>query len=204
MAQKEFPSNWEIISEIANNIQNSGDFNELYGSVEALKAIVSAFGKSINQKITLSNLSNKTVLPLLNLSSKLFQNYNETTSRILISVFKILSTITYFYVPEIILMNMHSWMIFIKKILDLNIEANNIDKNMYQLKKICMRILFRFYQRHMNHKYSDFQPNILTNFHEKYTKGIVESLLLQIMNEAHLSKNPKHKRFFELTKFALS
>ncbi len=154
----------------------------MVGSVEALKAIVSAFGKSVNQKITLSNLSNKTILPLLSLSSKLFQNYNETTSIILISIFKIFSTITYFNVPEMIMMNMHAWMIFIKKILDLNIDSNSIDKNMYLLKKICLRILFRFYQRHMNHKYSDFQPNILQNFHEKYTKGIVESLLLQIMN----------------------
>jgi hypothetical protein len=77
LAEKEFPSNWpEIISEIANNIQNSADFNELFGSVEALKALVSANAKEINQKVTLGNVANKIMLPLLSLASKLFQNYN--------------------------------------------------------------------------------------------------------------------------------
>ncbi len=60
-----------------------------------------------------------------------------------------------------------------KKILDLNIESTNIDKNMYQLKKICLRILFRFYQRHMNKKYSDFDTGKINDFHAKYTNGIV-------------------------------
>ncbi len=67
---------------------------------------------------------------------------------------------------------MHSWMIFVKKLLDLNIEAGNIDMNMYQLKKICLRIMFRFYQRHLNKKFSIAAKNVIDEFHQKFTKGI--------------------------------
>lgn len=138
------------------------------------------------------------------MASKLFQNYNETTSVILISIFKIFSTITNFYIPEILIVNMHSWMIFIKKLLDLNIESGNIDMNMYNLKKICLRIMFRFYQRHLNKKYSDTPKNVIDEFHQKFTKGITESLLLQIINEAHMAKNSTNKNYIQLTKYSLS
>lgn len=154
--------------------------------------------------MTLENLCNKIVLPLLSLASKLFQNYNETTSFILISIFKIFSTITNFHIPEVLMANMHSWMIFIKKLLDLNIESGNIDMNMYQLKKICLRIMFRFYQRHLNKKFSDAPKNFIDDFHQKFTKGITESLLLQIINEAQMSKNSNNKNYIKLTKYSLS
>lgn len=55
---------------------NSSDFDELFGSIDALKAIVSAVVKKVDLKMTLENLCNKIVLPLLSLASKLFQNYN--------------------------------------------------------------------------------------------------------------------------------
>lgn len=99
---------------------------------------------------------------------------------------------------------MHSWMIFIKKLLDLNIEAGNIDMNMYQLKKICLRILFRFYQRHMNKKFMNCPMNVIDEFHLKFTKGITESLLLQIINESHLAKNSANKNYIQLTKYSLA
>ena len=143
-------------------------------------------------------------MPLLGLASKLFQNYNDTTSFILISIFKIFSTITNFHIPEVLILNMHSWMIFIKKLLDLNIESGNIDMNMYQLKKICLRIMFRFYQRHLNKKFSDAPKQVIEEFHQKYTKGITESLLLQIINEAQLSKNSANRNFIKLTRYSLS
>ena len=141
---------------------------------------------------------------MLGLASKLFQNYNDTTSFILISIFKIFSTITNFHIPEVLILNMHSWMIFIKKLLDLNIESGNIDMNMYQLKKICLRIMFRFYQRHLNKKFSDAPKQVIEEFHQKYTKGITESLLLQIINEAQLSKNSANRNFIKLTRYSLS
>jgi len=61
---------------------------------------------------------------------------------------------TYSHLHDIIKVNIHNLMIFIKKLLDLNIESNNIDKNMYDLKKICLRILYRLYQRHLNKRIS--------------------------------------------------
>lgn len=99
---------------------------------------------------------------------------------------------------------MHSWMLFIKKILDLNIEAGNIDTNMYSLKKICLRILFRFYQRHLNRKFSSAGQGVIDDFHNKFTKGITESLLLQIINEGQLSKNAVNKNYIQLTKYSLA
>jgi hypothetical protein len=99
---------------------------------------------------------------------------------------------------------MHSWMIFIKKLLDLNIETGNIDMNMYQLKKICLRIMFRFYQRHLNRKFSNAGKNVIDEFHQKFTKGITESLLLQIINEAQMAKNSTNKNYIQLTKYSLA
>lgn len=99
---------------------------------------------------------------------------------------------------------MHSWMLFIKKILDLNIEAGNIDSNMYYLKKICLRIMFRFYQRHLNRKFSSAGQAVIDDFHSKFTKGITESLLLQIINEGQLSKNSENKNYIQLTKYSLA
>lgn len=160
--------------------------------------------KKVDTNFHLENLCNKIVLPLLALASKLFQNYNETTSFILISIFKIFSTITNFHIPEVLILNMHSWMIFIKKLLDLNIESGNIDMNMYQLKKICLRIMFRFYQRHLNKKFSDASKQVIDDFHGKFTKGVTESLILQIINEAQLAKNSINRNFIKLTKYSLS
>lgn len=71
----------------------------MFGSIEALKAIVSAIVKKVDIRLTLDNTCNKIVLPLLSLASKLFQSYNDTTSFILISIFKIFSTITNFHIP---------------------------------------------------------------------------------------------------------
>jgi len=64
--------------------------------------------------------------------------------------------------------------------------------------------MYRFYQRHMNSKFSDLSKNIIKDFHQKFTKGIVESLLLQIINEAQMSKNPTNKNYIQLTKFSLA
>ena len=42
--------------------------------------------------------------------------------------------------------------------------------------------MFRFYQRHLNKKFSDAPKQVIEDFHNKFTKGITESLLLQIIN----------------------
>lgn len=95
-------------------------------------------------------------------------------------------------------------MIFIKKLLDLNIESGQVDMNMYQLKKICLRIMFRFYQRHLNKKFSNTGRNMIEDFHQKFTKGITESLLLQIISESQLTKNNLNKNYIQLTRYSLA
>lgn len=118
-------------------------------------------------------------------------------------IFKIFSTITHFHIPEVIMLNMHSFLIFVKKILDLNLESGNIDQNMYELKKICLRIMFRFYQLHLKSMFSSLGTAAVKNFHEKFTKGITESLLLQIINESTLSSTSQ-KNFVSLTQLSLA
>jgi hypothetical protein len=61
-------------------------------------------------------------------------------------------------------------MIFIKKILDL--DLNQMDANMYVLKRICLRVLFRIYQRHANLKACS-NKDFAQAFHAKYTNSFV-------------------------------
>lgn len=76
--------------------------------------------------------------------------------------------------------------------------------NMYNLKKICLRILFRFYQRHLNTKFSSTGQCVIDDFHKRFTKGITQSLLLQIINEAQLTKNSTNRNYIQLTKYSLA
>jgi len=76
--------------------------------------------------------------------------------------------------------------------------------NMYSLKKICLRTLFRFYQRHLNRKFSSAGQEVIDEFHSKFTKGITESLLLQIINEGQMAKNSLNKNYIQLTKYSLA
>jgi hypothetical protein len=64
--------------------------------------------------------------------------------------------------------------------------------------------MFRFYQRHLNKKFSDAPKQVIEEFHNKFTKGVTESLLLQIYNEAQMSKNSTNKNYIKLTKYSLS
>lgn len=52
--------------------------------------------------------------------------------------------------------NIHSLMIFVKKILDLNADlAASENTNLYILKRISLRILFRIYQKHANFRVTE-------------------------------------------------
>ena len=105
------------------------------------------------KEIELNNLCNKAIIPLLNIASKLFQNFNQNTSYILVSIFKLFSTTIMLWMPEMVMLNIHNFMIFVKKILDLGIDLSSDDNiSLYKLKRICLRMLFRIYQRHANIK----------------------------------------------------
>ena len=78
-------------------------------------------------------------------------------------------------------LNIHNFMIFVKKILDLQTDLssdNNI--NLYQLKKISLRILYRLYVKHANFKMTKNRL-FAERFHSTYTKSFVETLILQIV-----------------------
>ena len=94
-------------------------------------------------------------------------------------------------------------MIFVKKILDLNTDLssdNNI--NLYQLKKISLRILYRLYVKHANFKMTK-NRQFAERFHSNYTKSFMETLILQIMIKDEGNKTAKN-RSKELTKLSLS
>ena len=154
MAQRYYPGEWPgIVDQCLVVLDKSSDLGGLLGAVQTLKAIYSVFGASFTKEIELGNLCNKSILPLLNLASKLFQNFNQETSYILVSIFKLFSTTIMFWIPDIIALNIHNFMIFVKKILDLGADlSSNDSSNLYQLKRICLRILFRIYQKHANYK----------------------------------------------------
>lgn len=83
--------------------------------------------------------------------------------------------------PEIIAANIHSWMIFLKKILDIP------SSQMHVLKRICLKIMFRLYSTHFNKATKN--TNFVYQFHERYTTPIFETLILQIFNQNQADKN---------------
>lgn len=109
------------------------------------------------------------------------------------SIFKLISTIIHFHLPPIIQVNIHNLMIFVKKILDLNVVLDDSNSFIYSLKKINLRILFRIYQRHANIKLTD-NKNFAIQFQNKYTKPFVETLLYQVMSDAGKDKSTKHRQ----------
>ena len=142
------------------------------------------------------------MLPLFTVASKLFQNFNPDTSVILLSIFKLFSVAIQFYIPAIIAINIHNLMIYIKKVLDLRVELDDNNAYLYQLKRICLRILFRIYQRHANPKIAEDRA-FTQQFHSKYTRSFVETLIYLVINEAGNSENSQ-RRHMELFKMSLS
>ncbi len=98
------------------------DIGSVASSVEVLKAITSVCGGKLGQEVSLSNLCNRIFVPLLELANKLFANYGDNTQGILVSIFKIFNLAIFYYLPNIFINNIHSLMIFCKKILDLQIK----------------------------------------------------------------------------------
>ena len=94
-------------------------------------------------------------------------------------------------------------MIFVKKILDLNADlATHHNYNLYLLKKICLRILFRLYQRHANFRITD-NRQFAQLFHQKYTQPFVETLVLQTLLRVDGDKTTRF-RVLQLIKISLS
>ena len=105
--------------------------------------------------------------------------------------------------PDIIMLNIHNFMIFVKKILDLQIDfASNDNINLFMLKKISLRILYRIYQQHANFKMTRVR-DFAEKFHANYTKSFVETLIFQIMAKDEEDRMAKH-RSMELVKLSLA
>jgi hypothetical protein len=85
-------------------------------------------------------------------------------------------------------------MIFIKKLLDLRVGLSDPSNNLYLLKKISLRVLYRFYQKHANDRLTSNKA-FAANFQSKYTRAFVETLLLQIMGDGENNKLAQ-KRYF--------
>ena len=56
-----------------------------------------------------------------------------------------------FHLPSMLKLNIHSLLIFLKKLLDLPADLSSQDNtNLYLLKRLSLRILFRLYQKYAN------------------------------------------------------
>jgi hypothetical protein len=205
LTEKYYPKQWtSIVDQSIAKIEQSSEMTDLLGAVEALKAVFSVFGGSVVREIELSNLCNTTVIPMLGLASKLFQNFNPDTATILVSIFKLLSTAIHLHLPTIIELNIHSVMIFIKKLLDIKAQLGDpSNTNLYILKRISLRILFRIYQRHANLKFTSNKQFAL-QFQGKYTKAFVETLVLQVLGDQASHDSLANHRNMELIKLSLS
>ena len=181
LAGRYYPREWpEIVADCLKILTEATDFGQIMGCVEALKAVFSVFGGSISKEIELSNLCNRAMLPLFGLISNLFQSFYAETAVIMVATFKLFSAALHFHIPPIVQANIHSLMIFIKKIVDLQLPLQ--DANVYTLKKISLRILFRMYQRHANPKITS-SKDFAALFHKNYTKSFVESLVYQVLSD---------------------
>lgn len=204
MAQQYYPREWpSIVEDAVARVEKGTDLGGLFGAVEALKAVFSVFGGSVSKEIELNNLSNKSLLPLLSLASRLFQNFNAETSHVLVSVFKLLNTAIMFYLPHMLKLNIHSLLIFLKKILDLQADLSSPDNaSLYLLKRLSLRILFRLYQKYANFRMTE-DREFAQHFHAKYTKSFMETLFLQVMLPVEGDRIGR-RRGLELIKLSLS
>jgi hypothetical protein len=204
MAERYYPREWSsVVEQSVGLVQSSSGLKELLGAVEALKAVYSVFGGSISRQIELGNLCNRSWLPLLALTSKLFQNFDQATSHVLVPLFKLLSTALMFYLPDIVQLNIHSLMIFPKKTLDLPADLGASENhNLYLLKRISLRILFRLYAKHAHPRMTEHRDFAL-KFHAAYTKPFLETLMLQVMLKTEVDRAAR-KRGMELAKLSLS
>lgn len=108
-----------------------------------------------------------------------------------------------FYMPEMIMLNIHSIMIFVKKILDLPADLSLAEnENLYLLKRISLRLLFRMYQKHAHLKMTS-DKDFAIQFHAKYTKPLLETLVLQVMLKVEGDKSTRQK-IMDLIKISLS
>lgn len=93
-------------------------------------------------------------------------------------------------------------MIFVKKVLDLSLVLEDANVGIYYLKKTCLRLLFRLYQRHANPKITQ-DKTFAQNFHAKYTRPFVETLVYQVIADMGKEKSTRH-RHMELMRMSLS
>lgn len=93
-------------------------------------------------------------------------------------------------------------MIFVKKVLDLDLPLEDGNACIYYLKKTCLRLLFRLYQKHVNPKIT--QDKVFAqNFHAKYTLSFVETLVYQVIADIGKEKSSR-RRYMELMRMSLS
>lgn len=204
LARKYYPLRWpQIVDSAVELLHSSCELNSLLGAVEALRAVFSVFGNAVLGEIELSNLCNRTVLPLLTLASKLFQNFNAETGLILVSIFKLVGSAISFHLASVVKLNLHSLLMFVKKVLDLRAPlADPALPSLFLLKKTALRILFRLFQKHANPLFSP-DPAFPPAFHAKYTRALVETLLLQVLPDPDPLPLAAHRQL-ELGRLALS
>lgn len=95
----------------------------------------------------------KTFPPLQALATRLMVNYNNTSEMLLLTILKIFGYVTYNELVQNLRASpsMHTWYIFIKKLLDFKLA--NPTQDYIKIKKRSLKILLRFVQKHANPNY---------------------------------------------------
>jgi hypothetical protein len=115
------------------------------------------------------------------LTQKLFVNFNDQTSVILILILKVFSVATYGDLPPNLKSSdsLHLWLIYLKKILDFEVTSPTGSEQSLKLKQRSAKIVYRFIQHHANPKYDKQYSQY---FLGRYAVPFLESFVLQILS----------------------
>lgn len=182
LAKHDYSLHWQsLLQKIVVNLKDSSSYATIYGSLVALKALVSTFSTLMfEEKAGLFNIVAMTFPSLQQLTHKLFQSFNDKTAEVLLLVLKVFSTATYGDLPPNLKNSdsLHLWFIFFKKIMDIE-GGPQTSEQLLKLKHRAAKIVYRFVQHHANPKYD---WNYAERFLGRYAVSFLESFVLLLLS----------------------
>lgn len=182
IARHDYSVQWQsLLQKIATNLKCSENYSTIYGSLIALKALVSIYSSlMLEEKAGLFNIVAVTFPCLQQLTQKLFHNFNDQTAVVLLLVLKIFSTSTFGDLPPNLKASdsLHLWFIFFKKIMDFE-AGPTPSEQLLKLKHRASKIVYRFVQHHANPKYDKAYAEF---FLGRYAVAFLESFVLILVS----------------------
>lgn len=181
MARQDYPQRWpDLLEKIVINLKTNESFSVLYGSLVALKSLINIYNDVMEEERSGLFVIVAATFPCLQmLASKLFQNFNDQTSTLLLLILKVFSAATYTGLPPNLKSSesLHVWLIFFKKALDCPMNETSPEA-LFKIKHKSSKIVYRFIQHHANPKYD---KQYAQYFFPKYSIPFLESFVLQLL-----------------------